>query len=72
MKMTTAGEKRSPIAAPWGSTIMIKPKSQWFREQAERCLRLARSLSNEADAKRLRRLGEDYLKQAQRAEEEGR
>ncbi len=51
---------------------MLTPKSQWFREQAERCFRLARSLSNERDANRLRRLGEDYLKQAERAEEEGR
>lgn len=38
--------------------------AEWFHEQAERCERLARELSDDATAERFRRLAEEYAQQA--------
>ena len=41
----------------------------WFRARAERCFRLAAGLTQPADAKKLRALGQDFEVQAKLAED---
>lgn len=38
--------------------------ADWFREQADRCLRLATSVSDEVTAERLRNIAAEYSRKA--------
>jgi|RhiMetStandDraft_4_1073278.scaffolds.fasta_scaffold1598899_1 hypothetical protein len=52
-----------------GATVIFMPESaQWLREQAERCLRLARAVTANDVADRLRALAADYLERATKLE----